>query len=123
VRPEVVDVFAKRAVLWLLTAAIPFVIAACYGVYTGFVRGRVVDAQTGQPVQGIQVDATSNRENPAAGLLSSALTDADGAFEVPVSTYIVFEDVDGEQNGGLYATESFDANEVPTEVPLDKQTN
>lgn len=93
----------KKALLWLITGVIPVVVAACYGVMYTFTRnGKVVDADTGEAIQGIQVScAVGNRSN----VIDTSYTDAYGTFYIAADTECdayIFTDVDGDQNGGTY---------------------
>lgn len=76
------------------------VVTACYGVPFDIysVKGRVIDAETEEPIKGIKVQVRSDR------LCDYGETDADGSFHVgfyetaaPVSLECV--DVDGPLNG------------------------
>ncbi len=110
---------AKPA-LWLLTTAIPVVIAACYGVYEESRRvfGKVVDGDTGEGIQDIQVECVvgeGENEYVPAGTMTLP---GDGAFELWVDEYdpcdkLVFKDLDGEENGA-YADK---------EIPFDEFTD
>jgi hypothetical protein len=92
-----------RFLLWVVTGAVPFVIAACYGVMYSFSRsGRVVDAVTHQGIEGIQVTCR------AGGYVQSGTTSwTDGQFlleyDQPCET-VDFTDVDGVANGSYQAT-------------------
>ena len=90
----------KKALLWLITGVIPVVVAACYGVmYTFSKNGKVVDADTGEAIQGIQVScAVGNRSN----VIDTSYTDSYGNFFIAGDTECdayIFADVDGDQNG------------------------
>ena len=92
-----------RFLLWIVTGAVPFVIAACYGVMYSFSRnGRVVDAVTHTGIQGIQVTCR------AGGYVQSMANSAtDGSFVIdydqPCET-VELTDVDGAANGSYQAT-------------------
>lgn len=96
------------------------IVTACYGVpYENFdvkMSGRVTDAQTGQPVKGIQVRMTVGSRTIGGDNAVQSLspfespvcsnTDADGCFKGEASVYrepdgVMIEcfDVDGEANG------------------------
>lgn len=111
--------------LWLFTSAIPVFISACYGVYYEALefKGRVVDKQTGQGIGNIRVSCHNDRSvdvdtdtnsNADAGpselsnvVDSTYSIDGDGSFSLYISSpcsRLRFEDVDGEENGGNYAT-------------------
>mgnify|MGYP005847653549 CR=1 FL=1 len=77
-----------------------FVFQACYGPPQDFgldvlIEGKVVSADTGDPLSGIQVASDSNYQ--------TALTDENGEFSFYIakdSVYtITFSDIDGEENG------------------------
>jgi putative lipoprotein (rSAM/lipoprotein system) len=90
----------KKALLWLITGVIPVVVAACYGVMYAFNRnGKVVDADTGEAIQGIQVScAVGNRSN----VIDTSYTDSLGNFYIAADTECdayIFTDVDGDENG------------------------
>jgi len=77
-----------------------FVFQACYGPPQDFgldvlIEGKVVSADTGDPLAGIQVASDSNYQ--------TALTDENGEFSFYIakdSVYaITFSDIDGEENG------------------------
>ncbi len=96
--------------LWLISVAIPVVIAACYGAPFAYSKtGKVVDSETKEGVNGIQV----------ACLLDGYEQDVaysweDGTFwihyDAPCDS-LHLEDVDGEDNGGYYE---------PRTVPIDE---
>jgi hypothetical protein len=98
-----------RPVLWLVTAAIPVFIAACYGAYYDESRatGKVVDKATGEGVPDILVSCMTSGGSVLDQTYSLA---GDGAFEIwyqendPCET-LRFEDVDGEENGEFQALE------------------
>ncbi len=94
----------KKGMLWLVTAIIPVVVAACYGVMYAFHKyGRVVDADTGNPITGIKVScAVGHRGN----IIDVSYTDTDGYFYINADSACegyIFTDEDGEGNGGEYA--------------------
>ncbi|MFH1808758.1 MAG: hypothetical protein ABIJ09_08430 [Pseudomonadota bacterium] len=99
----------KKFALWFLTGFIPVVIAACYGMpydyrSARFVKpGRVLDIQSKAGIPGIQVLCTT----PTGDIQSFAYSDEEGQFVLgydrPCQTVLV-EDIDGEENGGQYAT-------------------
>ncbi len=89
------------------------------------VKGQVTDAE-GNPIDGIQVIA-----KPAYGVYTDATnsswknadttyTDAEGNFEssllqnVAMEGKLLFEDVDGEANGGVFQTDSASLQEAET---------
>lgn len=66
---------------------------------------RVVDAE-GNPINGIKVSHGVSQDNPKS-FEYVTITDSDGFFSGYVdegSTYLRFEDVDGEANGGEFET-------------------
>jgi hypothetical protein len=92
-----------RFFLWALTAAVPFVIAACYGVMYSFSRsGRVTDAVTGSGIRDIRVTCLSGTST-----VDTATTEYDGSYalfsDVADCDQIRFEDVDGAANGSYQA--------------------
>ena len=90
-----------RFFLWLVTAAIPVVIAACYGMpYKYSKSGHVIDSETKEGIQGIQVTCVVNDSD-----YSMAYTYEEGAFVIEYDAdcdALRVEDVDGEDNGGTY---------------------
>ncbi len=82
--------------------AIMFTFQACYGMPPAqnvYIRGTVVDAGTGEPVEGLMVGL------PQYGLTDT--TDANGAFDYPENQYIIrgeivdlqVTDIDSTENG------------------------
>ena len=82
--------------------AIMFTFQACYGMPPAqnvYIRGTVVDAGTGEPVEGLMVGL------PEYGLTDT--TDANGTFDYPESQYIIkgqivdlqVTDIDSTENG------------------------
>lgn len=132
----------KRSLLWMLTAAVPVFIAACYGISYSFTKsGRVLDKVSRAGIANIQVScadpleqapvydagvgedggATEDAGYQPVGFTSSA----DGSFfygSDVVCNKLKFEDVDGQQNGGLYLTkiESIDSSDGELVVEMDK---
>jgi hypothetical protein len=87
-----------RALLWIVTGMLPFVIAACYGAMYSFSRnGRVIDRRTRAGINGIQVNCN------VGGMVDSQTTSySDGSFYVDSYRQcetLTFEDVDGAANG------------------------
>ena len=79
------------------------VVTACYGtpfeVYSA--KGRVIDAETEEPIMGIKVQIT-----PEGGY---GITEANGSFEVRFtenspSFYLKCHDIDGTENGSYEST-------------------
>jgi len=66
-----------RALLAILTAAMGFVIAACYGAMYAFQGGgRVVDARSQQGVAGARVDCRQGGRS-----IAQAVTGSDGSYQ------------------------------------------
>lgn len=112
----------KKALLWILTVAIPVTIAACYGVAQRFsMGGRVTDATTGDGIEGIEVTCVD------AGSFDSSMTwsDANGDFSVDYDTpcaTVRADDVDGADNGSyVTATVPFDENADEILIEMDSQ--
>jgi hypothetical protein len=94
----------RRFLLKVVCGLVPVTIAACYGAMMdyGTLEGEVIDRETRQPVEGISV--TCERGGQEVGAAASG---ADGTFTAYLSnqcTVAVFEDLDGESNGGSYDT-------------------
>ncbi|MEK7705105.1 MAG: hypothetical protein AAB426_09115 [Myxococcota bacterium] len=114
----------KKALLWVVSTAIPVTIAACYGVAYRFSHsqsGRVLDAATSNGIAGIEVTCLV-----ADGEQSTTYSREDGAFELPYEEpcdSVRAADVDGAENGGTYATETvpFDENADELVIELDAQ--
>lgn len=108
----------------LLTAAVPVVIAACYGVPADYKvkLGKVVSGADQTPIQGIQVSCVHDGETVDAGVAEDAgqvedageaqaydvLTDENGQFSLDYSEgnpcdSLQLNDVDGAENGGDFA--------------------
>jgi hypothetical protein len=112
--------------LWLVNCAIPVFIAACYGAYyeDGMfggehevrATGKVNSAVTGQGVADIHVSCVRDGADGGLTLDATYSLPGDGAFELwylegePCDT-LRFEDLDGLDNDGLFAT---------LEVPFDE---
>jgi hypothetical protein len=103
-----------RFFLWLIGIAIPVVIAACYGIGYRFSKsGKVTDSKSKQGIDGIRiscvrsgqvVSSTSSRKvSYPSGNTGSGYFDID--YNTPCDE-LRFEDTDGPQNGGQYATKS-----------------
>ena len=114
-----------RALLKLMTAGIPVVIAACYGVpyeYGLGKSGNVVDRTTHAGIGGIKIGCVL-----ADGTLESeTYSSTDGSFMVEYNqdcATLTAEDVDGEENGGLYAKTEipFSADSATITVLMDKE--
>lgn len=123
----------KRSLLWMLTAAVPVVIAACYGMpvsYGAFQQtGKVVDKESQEAIPGIEVSC----ETEAGALASSDVTTTDdlGAFTISFDScpVMVFEDNDGGDNGGTFQrlevplTEAEWVEDLAQVVELEKELN
>ncbi len=92
-----------RPLLWLLTTALPFAIAACYGTPQLYRQGgRVATARNGVGVRGITVRCLDGAAAPQAPVVAETTTGADGAFtlESPAGcTALDVADLDGDANG------------------------
>jgi len=132
----------KHSLLWMLTAAVPVFIAACYGInYQYSKKGRVLDKETRAGIANIEVscvdpaavapvvDAGAGEDAGAtedAGYRPSGFSSSDdgsfywGGFE-PCNK-LKFEDIDGQENGGLYLTkiEPFSDSEQELVVEMEK---
>lgn len=88
----------------------PFIAREEYGSpYADFeVKGKVVDAELSQPVQGLKVSAMEQNGNPQP--VVTGTTDAEGRFSLSGSFFpsesvlVKVEDTDQEENGGLFQT-------------------
>ena len=107
----------RRALLWILTTAVPVVLSACYGVMYGFRRaGRVVDGATGKAIPGIKIQCLNDR-NEVVG----SDTTSDGPFYVKTTepfTTVVFTDMDGEENGGDFGEVKIPADRLDSDEPV-----
>jgi len=132
----------KRSLLWMLTAAVPVFIAACYGINYQFTKnGRVLDKTTRAGIANIEiscadpadvapiVDAGSGEDGGAtedAGYHASGfVSGADGSFfwgSETACNKLKFEDIDGQENGGLYLTkiEPIDTTDKELVVEMEK---
>ncbi len=106
----------EKMFLGLMTAVAPVYIACAYGSPFSYHKdGRVVDAETKDGIEGIEV--TCVRSNQDAFTVTSQ---ADGSFMLSFDDpcdELRCMDVDGEDNGGLYQT-----REVPYDVEADTFT-
>ncbi|MGI5863873.1 MAG: hypothetical protein ACOX6T_17705 [Myxococcales bacterium] len=111
-----------RALLKLMTAGIPVVIAACYGApYQYSKSGRVLDRSTHVGIPGIRIGCVL----PDGGVAYETHSNTDGSFLVEYDqecAKITAEDVDGEENGRYKATEiPFSAESATLTVLMDKE--
>jgi len=91
-----------RPLLWLMTTALPFAIAACYGTPQLYRSGGRVATARGVGVRGLSVRCLDGAAAPQAPVVAETTTDADGAFvlESPGGcTAIGVTDLDGDANG------------------------
>lgn len=118
----------KRPLLWLVTSAIPVVIAACYGMpYTYARAGTVVDRETGRGINNIKV--TCQRADGTID--SSDRTYGEGDFYIGYDEcpLILFEDDDLMLNGGEFNTRAVALTEAqrstedpePLRIELDRR--
>ena len=104
----------QRVLLWLITGAIPVVIAACYGVVMEYYKpGKVTDKTSQKGIPDVEVrcaglaEDAGPVEDAAADPGVLAISDAEGSFVIsvlPSCDTLRFVDVDGEENGGQYAS-------------------
>ena len=79
------------------------------------IKGRVVDAQNGKPVEGLEVSKAIDEWN-----VQAVLTDGDGRFDISGQAFpkdtltLKVVDIDGEK-GGLYETKKSIVNLKKTE--------
>jgi hypothetical protein len=127
-----------RPFLWLLTSIVPVFIAACYGTGGFFdepynllrARGRVLNAATGKGIKGIRVTCVAAQQGlgtdygePIDGGFAFDETyslPGDGAFEIWFDSYnpcieLRLEDVDGEENDGLFVGRDIEFPEVESD--------
>ena len=92
----------KKALLWLITAFIPVVVAACYGMMYSFdTSGKVIDKDTREGIDGIEVKCIVDDKNDVEDIDVTF----DGEFMLAFDRQckkLVFEDFDGKDNGGYY---------------------
>jgi len=83
---------AARWLLALLTVALGFVIAACYGAMYAFQRGRVVDARSQQGVSNARVECRSDGRTVLA-----VQAGPDGSFDLDqgMCDEVLVQDADG----------------------------
>ncbi|MBN2358779.1 MAG: hypothetical protein JXR83_04955 [Deltaproteobacteria bacterium] len=124
----------KRSLLWVITAAVPVVIAACYGpAYTFTKSGRVVDRTTGAGVANIAVSCADPVSAAASGDPGTAdgsggllpdvhLTADDGSFYwggFEPCRQLKFEDADGLRAGTPYPTRTAPCGDARQELVVD----
>jgi hypothetical protein len=107
-----------RCFLWLLTVAVPVVIAACYGPMYRFSKsGKVIDSQTKEGINNIQVTCLRNGyEQDVAYSLTT------GQFDIyydAACDELLFEDIDGEENGGTYVQRTVEFCEECPEMTVE----
>jgi len=110
-----------KLLLGLMTAVAPVYIACAYGSpYSYDKHGKVVDADTKQGIEGIEV--TCLRADQEVSVVDSG---SDGSFVLSYDEpcdQARFVDIDGEDNGGLYQTNlvPFDEDAVNWTVEMSK---
>ena len=89
------------------------------------VKGTVTDAASGKPVEGIQAQmAIVERTDEGVNVygMDSLMTAKDGTFAFPqmndmsidgLRTSLILEDVDGVENGGVYASDTIELKSLP----------
>ena len=111
----------KKAMLWIITAVIPVVVAACYGVMYAFQKtGRVIDKDTREGIDGIQVSCLVSSRSDVE---DTAYT-YDGQFYLNYDrecNMLLFKDVDGEEGGGYYGEVIIPASEYDENVPVEME--
>ena len=111
----------KKAMLWIITAVIPVVVAACYGVMYAFQKtGRVIDKDTREGIDGIQVSCLVSSRNDVE---DTAYT-YEGQFYLNYDrecNMLLFKDVDGEEGGGYYGEVIIPASEYDENVPVEME--
>lgn len=113
--------------LWFTSVAVPIVIAACYGMPYRFAKdGKVVDAQTKKGIAYIDISCVKDDRT-----VSSFNSWEDGHFvlqyDKPCDSLLI-EDIDGEENGGVYKTKSvaydpIDDEPIIIELERDRNSN
>lgn len=107
----------EKIILALFTGVFPVFIAACYGPAANFgppdsFEGIVRDP-AGNPIPDILVRCMDGEDEVA----STYTMAGDGAFQLPglyddPCETLIFEDVDGEENGGTFAPKSIELDGV-----------
>lgn len=111
----------NKLFLGLMTAVAPVYIACAYGSPFNYSKdGRVVDAESKEGIEGIQVTCVVANQDHNSGTSTSG-----GYFILSydeVCDEVRFVDVDGEDNGGQYQTRviPFDENAESWTVELSK---
>ncbi len=111
-----------RFFLWLMGVAVPVFLAACYGMPYRFSKiGKVIDSESKTGINGIEVSCLNNEQ-----VLDVSHSYEDGKFEIwydQPCDVLVFEDVDGEENGGLYSQKQivFDEDTDNIIVEMDQE--
>ncbi len=117
--------FIKKPLNYLLTGSFSVVFAACYGAPVELENPKLIKAtdDTNLPIQGLKVTVFENRLN-----INEGFTDKDGSIEfymVQKDKYnykVTIEDIDGEENGGDFASKDVSISENSfVEVVLDKK--
>lgn len=110
----------SKLLLFMLGLITPVFIAACYGAgYMYSKTGRVIDSETSQGIDNIQVTCIRNGANYYSDQYYSY---ADGTFYVEYNTacdQLRFEDIDGEANGGFYEPRTIPFNEDCEELTVE----
>ncbi|MBQ7422909.1 MAG: radical SAM-associated putative lipoprotein [Prevotella sp.] len=86
------------------------------------VKGRVAD-EAGKPLKGINIKLKEGMGYNGGCLMDSVFTDVEGHFQTKALvntvlspyTKIIFDDVDGEENGGTFVSDTVDIDKLDRE--------
>ena len=107
----------KRYLAYILTGSFSFILAACYGPPVEM--GHFVDVNTkddeGNPIKGLKVEMNLNNGEQTVTEYTDENGQAylDNIFLEENNEYVVtIEDIDGEDNGGLFQPKEFKIDET-----------
>jgi hypothetical protein len=101
--PSIMKRMRLRTVISLVTIAVLFPCSGCVSMlrYDGPYEGRVIDAESGKPIEGAVAHGTWSRIHPTPAGRSTeyydsyeTLTDKDGNFRIPGKGLLVFSNID-----------------------------
>lgn len=117
----------KRLLLSLITATLPVIIAACYGVYYT-VTGKVIDADTEEGLGEITITCNycseydkDTAECSESQTIAGTVTNSNGYYELDVDNCDIITATDDNEDGIQYEEKAIQTTPGQTDITIELQ--